>query len=319
MPQRAVNAAGLRKMFSIAAIAVLTAIPATTHAQTSSSIILTGIERITDTGIDGKGYWNSSQSYRKYRREINLAGTINGQVSVPPNRSNGTNDYNSALVDQSDVFYYDKPQATTGDYSSNYYVVFLGYTASVSLRDISGKMIIKEAIYETQRVANPAVAVVFPRSTQTYPINGELYTVLTPTPNPPGSSKWANLSTRVFAGTGSNALAVGFVITGTVPKNYLVRVVGPSLGQFGITGFLPDPSFQVIPLSSPNPVAQNNDWGGSQALAAIMNGVGAFPFTGPATKDAAAVVTLAPGGYTVNVNATATNSGIALVEVYELP
>lgn len=288
-------------------------------AQSAGSLVLAGIERITDTGIDGPGYYRFGASYRKYRREINLVGSINGIASIPPNNANGSTDYNSFLVDQSDAIY-DRPQRANGDYSSSRFgVEFVGFTSAVALRDVSGRLIIKESLYESQRVANPAVAVVFPRSVQTYPINGEPYVALAPVTNPPGTSKWANLSTRVFAGTGANALAVGFVITGTVPKNYLVRVVGPSLAQFGITGFLPDPAFQVVPSGSPTPVAQNNDWGGSQALASAMAGVGAFPFTGPASKDSAAVVTLAPGGYSVVVTTSAANAGIALVEVYEMP
>jgi hypothetical protein len=295
-------------------------VSAEAFAQTAGSLVLDGIERITDTGIDGPGFWRSNLTLRKYRREINLIGSINGIASIPPNRSNGTTDYNSLLVDQSDTAY-DRTQSSSGDYgfTSNYRVEFVGFTSPLTLRDVSGKLIIKESFYEAQRLSNPAVSVVFPRSVQTYPINGEPYVVLTPVTNPPGSSKWANLSTRVFAGTGANALAVGFVITGTVPKNYLVRVVGPSLGQFGITGFLPDPAFQVIPSSGSAPVAQNNDWGGSQALATTMASVGAFSFSNAASKDAAAVVTLAPGGYSVVVQTTAANSGIALVEVYELP
>jgi hypothetical protein len=45
---------------------------------------------------------------------------------------------------------------------------------------------------------------------------------------------------------------------------------------------------------------------------------GAFAF--PAnSKDAVLVVTLAPGGYTAQVTAVGGATGVALVEIYELP
>ena len=46
--------------------------------------------------------------------------------------------------------------------------------------------------------------------------------------------------------------------------------------------------------------------------------MGAFAFF-PAPKDAMILVTLPPGGYTAQVSGVATASGIALVEVYEIP
>jgi hypothetical protein len=51
----------------------------------------------------------------------------------------------------------------------------------------------------------------------------------------------ANISTRGVVGSGSGVLIAGFVIGGTTPKNVLIRAVGPSLADFGVTGALVDP------------------------------------------------------------------------------
>jgi hypothetical protein len=54
------------------------------------------------------------------------------------------------------------------------------------------------------------------------------------------------------------------------------------------------------------------------AITAAGNSVGAFAL--PAnSRDAALVATLAPGNYTVEVTGVGGTTGVALVEVYELP
>jgi hypothetical protein len=65
-------------------------------------------------------------------------------------------------------------------------------------------------------------------------------------------------------------------------------------------------------------VATNAGWAGAPALAAAFVQVAAFPL--PATSgDAALLVTLAPGQYTAQVAGTGGATGVALVEVYEVP
>ena len=281
------------------------------RSQTAASTILTGIERITDTGIDTTSVVSfTAQNYRRYRHEINLVGTINGVAA------NSAGNYDSAMVDRSNLFF-TAYNGVSGDVRSSF-VAMLGLTLDATLASVSGKLILKESSYESQRLANASVVLVFPRSTQTFSINGEPYVTLTPTPNPPGSAKWSNLSTRVRAGIGDDSLIVGFVVAGNIPKNFLVRVIGPSLAPFGVTGVMADPKFQVFAQGASAPLAQNDDWGGGQALVAAFAQVGAFGLSGPASKDAALILTLAPGAYSVVVNATAANSGVALVEVYEL-
>lgn len=126
-----------------------------------------------------------------------------------------------------------------------------------------------------------------------------------------------NVSTRGFVGTGESALTPGFSIRGNASKQLLIRAIGPGLAPFGVTGLLADPQFTVIPLGQSTPVAQNDNWGGTAALKAYFTAAGAFSIP-DTSRDAAIVVTLPPGGYTVVVSGVGGTTGNALVEVYDL-
>lgn len=135
----------------------------------------------------------------------------------------------------------------------------------------------------------------------------------------PGAPRIINTATRAFAGTGEGALITGFVITGTVPKRVLIRGVGPALASFGVAGALARPSLTVS--SGATVLATNAGWSTSPDAAAIAGGaarVGAFPFAAGA-PDAAVVINLAPGAYTAQVAGVGNTTGVALVELYELP
>jgi hypothetical protein len=128
-----------------------------------------------------------------------------------------------------------------------------------------------------------------------------------------------SLSTRGQAGTGDNMLIAGFIVSGNTPKQVLIRAVGPTLGAapYNVSGTVTDPQFSVTPLGGSAAVASNDNWGGTAALQAAF--AQAYAFALPtASKDAAAVATLPPGGYTVQVSSVTGVSGVALVELYDL-
>jgi hypothetical protein len=129
--------------------------------------------------------------------------------------------------------------------------------------------------------------------------------------------KMLNIATRAAAGAGENTLIAGFVVPPGSSKRVLVRGVGPGLTPFGVTGVLAQP---VLTLFSGNStVATNTNWNTSADAAAITSAsvqAGAF---GLASNDSAMVVTLAPGNYTAQVVGVGTGTGVALIEVYELP
>ena len=134
------------------------------------------------------------------------------------------------------------------------------------------------------------------------------------------TTRFINLSARTVAGTGAQTLIAGFVLSGNVPRTLLIRGVGPGLNQFGVTGTLANPRLELHTTINnvDTTVATNTGWAGSPALAAAFTQVGAFPL--PATSaDAALLLTLAPGSYTAQVAGVGGTTGVALVEVYEVP
>jgi hypothetical protein len=130
-------------------------------------------------------------------------------------------------------------------------------------------------------------------------------------------ARLANVSARAQVGTGGGILIAGFAISGNVPKQVLIRGVGPALAGFGVAGTLTDPRLDLYRGTT---VVQSNDnWGGGTALTAAFSRTGAFALSNAASRDAALLVTLAPGSYTAQVSGVNSTTGVALVEVYEVP
>lgn len=136
--------------------------------------------------------------------------------------------------------------------------------------------------------------------------------------DPGNGSRMNNVSARAFVGTGPMAPIAGFVVGGTAPKQVLVRAVGPTLAGFGVTGLLADPQLALFREGSLVPVQQNDNWGGTAALRATFSSTGAFPLP-DGSRDAALTAVLQPGAYSVLVTGTGNTTGVALLEVYELP
>ena len=135
----------------------------------------------------------------------------------------------------------------------------------------------------------------------------------------PPTQRVVNLATRSTAGAGENALIAGFYVSGSAPKRVLIRGVGPSLTQFGVSGALARPQLSVAQGASV--LAQNAGLASSADAAAILaaaSQVGAFALPSNAA-DAAILINLAPGAYTAQVAGVSGATGVALVEVYEIP
>ena len=131
-------------------------------------------------------------------------------------------------------------------------------------------------------------------------------------------SRLVNISGRAQVGVGADVLIPGFVVDGDENKQYLIRAVGPTLGGLGVTGALANPTLTVF--QDKTEIVTNDDWGQATNLAdltAASNQVGAFALQN-GSADAAVLVTLPAGGYTIKVSGVGATSGIALVEVYEV-
>lgn len=131
-----------------------------------------------------------------------------------------------------------------------------------------------------------------------------------------GGGRLTNLSARSVVSPDGGALIAGFNLTGTGTRRLLIRAVGPSLEAFGLDGVLSNPRLDLYSAGGTAPLATNQDW--SSALEETFRQVGAFALR-DGSLDAAFVVTLPAGSYTAQVGSTNGASGIALVEIYELP
>ncbi len=131
----------------------------------------------------------------------------------------------------------------------------------------------------------------------------------TPTATP---AQPTNLSTRMLVGTGENVGIGGFIIRGVTPKHVLIRAIGPSLKQFGVANALTDP-FLELHSSNSSLLASNNNWRDTQEDAIKATGI-------PPVNDLEAAIdtTLTPGNYTAVVKGNKGETGVALVEVYDL-
>lgn len=122
---------------------------------------------------------------------------------------------------------------------------------------------------------------------------------------------FGNISTRLRVGTGDNALIGGFIVSGSGAKTVMVRALGPSLGAAGVQGALNDP---VLELNGANGIiAANDNWQQAPNTCDIPNG-----FAPSDARESVLVTTLAPGSYTAVVRGAGGQTGIGLVEAYDL-
>ncbi len=130
-------------------------------------------------------------------------------------------------------------------------------------------------------------------------------------------SRLINLAVRTHVGTGENIFIPGLVIGPGAPKTVLLRAVGPGLAPFGVTGTLATPTLTL--LSGSQRLLTNTRWSSATnatELRATGTRVGAFALT---DADSALLTTLPPGSYTLQVSGANNTTGLALVEVYEVP
>jgi hypothetical protein len=128
-----------------------------------------------------------------------------------------------------------------------------------------------------------------------------------------------NLSARAEVGADDLVMIPGFAVQGDEPVQVLVRGVGPTIGSFGVQGFLADPEIEVFDSDNVS-IGGNDDWGTNADLAALQQATaaaGAFDLLAD-SKDAAILLTLPPGTYTAHIRGKGADVGVALLEVYFL-
>jgi phosphodiesterase/alkaline phosphatase D-like protein len=131
-----------------------------------------------------------------------------------------------------------------------------------------------------------------------------------------------NISTLARVNSPTDSVVSGFVITGVASRKVLVRAVGPTLAAFGVNDALSSPVLSVF--QGDQLVATNSAWAGAgrdatDTLTDAFDRAGAFRLIDESSRDAALVVGLVAGAYTVHVKSGDGKSGAALLEVYDLP
>jgi hypothetical protein len=135
------------------------------------------------------------------------------------------------------------------------------------------------------------------------------------------TARMTSISTRGFVDVGDKVMIPGIVVSQSGSMTVLIRAVGPTLATLGVTGVLEDPVLTLVNASN-QVIVTNDDWGSDATMADQVRTVGASVFAFPLAEgsaDAAVVVTLAPGLYTAIASGSNETTGIALVEVYEVP
>lgn len=123
----------------------------------------------------------------------------------------------------------------------------------------------------------------------------------------------SNVSTRGFVGIGDHVLIGGFSSSGGNGSiQLIIRVLGPTLTQFGVNGALPDPTLALLD-SNGNVLASNDNWKNTQ-----QSTIQATGFAPPNDLEAAILAILPNGNYTAIVSGKNGTTGVALLEVYKV-
>lgn len=124
-----------------------------------------------------------------------------------------------------------------------------------------------------------------------------------------------NLSTRARVGTGDNVVIAGFILTGSAPKDIVLRGLGPSLTAGGqpIPGRLSNPKISVFDNTGML-LAANDDWRTSPKRQQIVD----KRLAPSDPRESAILISLQPGAYTAVMNGAGGESGIGLVELYDV-
>lgn len=121
-----------------------------------------------------------------------------------------------------------------------------------------------------------------------------------------------NISTRGLVELDDNVMIGGIVITGVDPVKIVARAIGPSLGNFGVAGFLLDPTLELHDTNGN--VTSNDNWRDTQEDELLADQLAPSD-----DRESAIAATLLPGAYTAIISGKNNTSGVALIEFYQLP
>lgn len=132
--------------------------------------------------------------------------------------------------------------------------------------------------------------------------------------DPSQRTSMANVSNRGLTGTGERTLITGFIINGGEPRNIVVRALGPSLSSSGIQQPAANP--RLVVHREGTVLTDNSDWKQDSRADELLQ---KYPTLAPSNdKEAALLLTLLPGSYTLQgINEEGTE-GVMLLEAYDV-
>ncbi len=133
-----------------------------------------------------------------------------------------------------------------------------------------------------------------------------------PSPTPTPTAQLQNISSRLLIQTGNNVGIAGFVVGGTDAKKLLIRGLGPTLAQFTVTSAMQNPTLELHDGSRPL-ITTNDNWKDTQQAE-----ITATQLAPPADAEAAILATLQPGAYTAIQAGAGGQTGVGLIEVYDV-
>lgn len=128
-----------------------------------------------------------------------------------------------------------------------------------------------------------------------------------------GDTQLANLSARGLSGTGAEGMIPGFVVEdGNLP--IVLRAIGPTLADFGVTNAMTDPSISLTPVPISGSSSNDNWQDPDGATIEDFNRVGAFAL--PDGSLDAALTAVVGGAITAPINTVDSSARVALAELY---
>jgi sugar lactone lactonase YvrE len=123
----------------------------------------------------------------------------------------------------------------------------------------------------------------------------------------------SNVSTRGFVGTGDHVLIGGFSSSGgNGSLQVVIRALGPTLTQFGVSGALADPTLIVV-NGNGSVIASNDNWKNTQREVIQTTG-----FAPPNDLESAIFAALPNGNYTAILAGKNGETGVGLLDVYKV-
>jgi len=130
-------------------------------------------------------------------------------------------------------------------------------------------------------------------------------------PRPEQTAQLVNLSVRGKTAPGDGRLIAGFVVAGPAPLPLVVRGLGLSLTEFGVTSVAPELDLELFATNTPPTLVQ--DWLGANVLGTVDAAY--WPVTPLEPMD---LVQAAPGALTAHAVDPTNHGGIVLLDVTRL-